>query len=268
LLRFREPRRPEGDVLLFRRVAGALAIPAQAPRDNLWGTRHARARPALVVIALIVMTVCAAAMSVTAAVASQPRTPAKQTVRPTPIEPDAASLVRVSGGSPSETGHLMLATIPLPATLAQAHDAVTRTLIRDGSALMRDSARAATMAAARCLARPITTSVDSGPVHGSSGGLMLTLTIIDQATPGDLTRGHHVAGTGVILPNGRLLPVMSVREKVLIAERAGADLFLVPAPQQAEAKGAARAMHVVGVRNLNDALYALGYPGGCASLRG
>lgn len=65
-------------------------------------------------------------------------------------------------------------------------------------------------------------------VGGPSAGLMFTLGIVDKLTPGSLTGGLRIAGTGTISPDGSVGPVGGVRHKIAAARDRGAALFLVP----------------------------------------
>lgn len=99
--------------------------------------------------------------------------------------------------------------------------------------------------------------IDTGDFQGPSAGLMLALGTIDRVGGGDLTRGRRIAGTGVISPFGVVTEVGGIAQKVRAAENANAQLFLVPVRQAAEAERVARRVHVLGVRDLADALYQL-----------
>lgn len=72
-------------------------------------------------------------------------------------------------------------------------------------------------------------SISLGDVGGPSAGLMFTLAIIDKLTPGALTSGRFVAGTGTITSTGLVGPIEGIRYKMLAAREAGATAFLVPA---------------------------------------
>ncbi len=83
---------------------------------------------------------------------------------------------------------------------------------------------------------PFKVSIDSGEVIGPSGGLVFTLAIIDKLTPGSLTGGHKVAVTGEISSDGSVLPIGGVTQKLVAAERSGAEAMIVPSDDYAEAK--------------------------------
>jgi PDZ domain-containing protein len=74
----------------------------------------------------------------------------------------------------------------------------------------------------------VTVGIDDS-IGGPSAGLIFALSVYDTLTPGALTGGAVVAGTGTISPDGKVGPIGGIREKILGAEDAGAQLFLVPA---------------------------------------
>lgn len=72
--------------------------------------------------------------------------------------------------------------------------------------------------------------VKTGGIGGPSAGTMMALTIYDRLTPGDLTGGHTIAGTGTIDPcTGDVGPIGGIREKVAAAGDQGVQTFLAPA---------------------------------------
>jgi PDZ domain-containing protein len=101
-------------------------------------------------------------------------------------------------------------------------------------------------------------TIDSQNIGGPSAGLAFALTIVDVLTTEDFTRGHHVAVTGTIDGEGHVGPVGGVEFKVVAAEREGADIFLVPADEFDQARGAASdKLRVIGVSTLEEALAQL-----------
>lgn len=64
---------------------------------------------------------------------------------------------------------------------------------------------------------------------GPSAGLITTLSIYDQLTKGDLTKGKLIAGTGTIEADGSIGQIGEVEYKLLGAVDGGAQVFLVPA---------------------------------------
>lgn len=98
-------------------------------------------------------------------------------------------------------------------------------------------------------------------IGGPSAGLMLALSVYDLLTPGDLTRGRQIAGTGTMDIEGNVGPIGGIKEKVIGADRKGATLFLAPEREAADARAAApKGMKVVGVKTFQDAVNALKSP--------
>ena len=63
---------------------------------------------------------------------------------------------------------------------------------------------------------------------GSSGGLMLTLTIYSHLNKIDLTGGKKIVGTGTIDVDGNVGEISGIKYKLIGAVNKGADVFLVP----------------------------------------
>ncbi|WP_410515199.1 SepM family pheromone-processing serine protease [Paenibacillus sp. BR2-3] len=102
-------------------------------------------------------------------------------------------------------------------------------------------------------------------VGGPSAGLMFTMEIYSQLTPGDLTKGYIVAGTGTIDAEGIVGAIGGVKHKIVAADREKAEVFFVPADNYKEAKVRAdkigTAMKLVPVSTLKEALaYMEGLP--------
>ena len=77
---------------------------------------------------------------------------------------------------------------------------------------------------------PYDVTVDIGEgIGGPSAGLLLSLAIYDTLTPGSMTEGRDIAGTGTITPAGEVGPIGGIQQKIAAARDAGAGLFLVPA---------------------------------------
>jgi PDZ domain-containing protein len=105
---------------------------------------------------------------------------------------------------------------------------------------------------------PFNVSYASGDIGGPSAGLMWTLGLYDLLTPGDLAGGKVIAGTGVINPDGSVGAIGGVQDKVAAAKAAGAQVFLVPKANYADASKVAGNLKLVPVTNFEDALRALG----------
>jgi PDZ domain-containing protein len=102
---------------------------------------------------------------------------------------------------------------------------------------------------------PIDVRISSGAIGGPSAGLMWALGLYDLMTPGDLTGGRTIAGTGMILLNGTVFPIGGIGEKLTAAEEAGADVFLVPQENLKEARAAGdHDLELVVVETFDDAL--------------
>jgi PDZ domain-containing protein len=100
--------------------------------------------------------------------------------------------------------------------------------------------------------------IDLGEIGGPSAGLMFTLGIIDKVRPQDLTGGKVIAGTGTIDDEGTVGPIGGIPQKLVGAKAAGAQLFLVPADNCAEAvRNAVPGLPMARVGNVDDALRAL-----------
>jgi PDZ domain-containing protein len=91
-------------------------------------------------------------------------------------------------------------------------------------------------------------------VGGPSAGLMFTLAVYNAVTPEDITHGHKIAGTGTIDLAGDIGAIGGVRQKVAAAERAGAEYFLVPSANYADARAAASGITVVEVSTAHEAV--------------
>ncbi len=105
---------------------------------------------------------------------------------------------------------------------------------------------------------PSRVTVDSSGVGGPSAGLLIALAVADLASPDDIAGGRLIAGTGALSDDGTVGAVGGVEDKVLAAQRAGADVFLVAAAQVEAARAVAGDMAVLGVEDLAGAVAALG----------
>ena len=105
---------------------------------------------------------------------------------------------------------------------------------------------------------PFTVDIRVDDVGGPSAGLMLTLGILDLVGETDLTGGAVVAGTGTITDDGTVGPIGGIPLKLVSAREIGAELFLVPADNCAEAlRNAQPGVTMARVGSLDDALAAL-----------
>ncbi|WP_344333383.1 YlbL family protein [Brevibacterium marinum] len=81
---------------------------------------------------------------------------------------------------------------------------------------------------------PVDVAFNVEGIGGPSAGTMFALAIIDELTPGAMTGGKHVAGTGEIDPAGKVGPIGGARQKVAASTAQGAELFMSPAENCAE----------------------------------
>ena len=107
-----------------------------------------------------------------------------------------------------------------------------------------------------------TVTFNSDGIGGPSAGLMWTLGLSDLLTPGDLTGGRTIAGTGTIALDGSVGPIGGIAQKVVAAERAGAKVFFAPTSEAADARAVVHGMAVVPVKTIQDALNWLYQHGG------
>ncbi|MEZ2388978.1 PDZ domain-containing protein [bacterium RCC_150] len=105
---------------------------------------------------------------------------------------------------------------------------------------------------------PFDVKISLDQVGGPSAGMMFALGIIDSITPGDLTGGKHVAGTGTISPDGAVGPIGGIAQKMRGARNGGATMFLAPAANCDEVVGhVPNGLQVVKVETLADAKSAV-----------
>jgi PDZ domain-containing protein len=95
-------------------------------------------------------------------------------------------------------------------------------------------------------------------VVGPSAGMMFALGIVDKLTPGELTGGLHVAGTGTIDSSGNVGPIGGIEQKMYGAHQRGATVFLAPEANCGDVVGnVPDGMQVVKVATLEDAVEAV-----------
>jgi PDZ domain-containing protein len=104
---------------------------------------------------------------------------------------------------------------------------------------------------------PVPVHIDLGQVGGPSAGLAFALDVAEKLGH-DVDRGHRVVASGEMCLDGSVLPVGGLKQKTIGARRAGADVFLVPAGENAqEARRYAGKMRVIPVHTYRQALRAL-----------
>ena len=116
---------------------------------------------------------------------------------------------------------------------------------------------------------PFAVNLQLADVDGPSAGMMFALGIIDELTPGALTGGAKVAGTGTICGDGVVGPIGGIVQKMAGARRAGATVFLAPASNCDEVVGHIPAgLDVYSVKRLSGALAVLKTVAGRGSTAG
>lgn len=105
---------------------------------------------------------------------------------------------------------------------------------------------------------PFDVKISLDKVGGPSAGMMFALGIVDTVTPGDLTGGKHVAGTGTITPDGAVGAIGGIGQKMVGARSGGATMFLAPAANCDDVVGhVPNGLQVVKVENLAEARHAV-----------
>jgi Lon-like protease len=104
---------------------------------------------------------------------------------------------------------------------------------------------------------PRKVDIDLGDVGGPSAGLPFALQIY-QELGNDVDRGYRVAATGEIGLDGSVGDVGGIKQKTFGVRDAGADVFLVPAGENAAtARRYAGGLRVIPVESFEQALHAL-----------
>jgi PDZ domain-containing protein len=84
---------------------------------------------------------------------------------------------------------------------------------------------------------PVKVKINAGEVGGPSAGMMFSLAVYDKLTPGALTGGATIAGTGTIDGVGKVGPIGGIQQKLAGAKNGGASWFLAPAGNCSEVVG-------------------------------
>lgn len=106
---------------------------------------------------------------------------------------------------------------------------------------------------------PLDITIHLERVGGPSAGTMFALGIIDRLTPGDMTGGQRIAGTGALSYDGQVEPIGGIRQKMWGAVADGAKWFLAPVSNCDEVVGhVPDGLQVVKVSTLEGARQAVG----------
>ena len=104
---------------------------------------------------------------------------------------------------------------------------------------------------------PRKVSIDLGDIGGPSAGLPFALQVYQELGK-DVDRGLRVAATGEIQLDGSILPVGGLKQKTVGVRKAKADVFLVPAGENAEtARRYAGGLRIIPVESFRQALRVL-----------
>jgi PDZ domain-containing protein len=90
-------------------------------------------------------------------------------------------------------------------------------------------------------------TIDSEEIGGPSAGTMFSLEIYNQLTKTDLTKGYQIAGTGTISPDGTVGRIGGIEQKIVAADKAGAEIFFAP-----EEKGVSDSNYKMAVKTAKD----------------
>lgn len=107
------------------------------------------------------------------------------------------------------------------------------------------------------IALPVKVVFRSGNTSGASAGLVFALEIYDQLSSEDLAQGRVVAATGTLDGDGTVGPIEGLALKLVAAERAGADVFVVPRENWEEIQNVATTVKVIPVATFQEAIHAL-----------
>lgn len=164
------------------------------------------------------------------------------------VAKDAPSAAQLKEGDElvSVDGAAVESSVAVRSAIAkhQAGQSVRLGLLRDGKpvevmARTRDSGGRTTVGVFLSLRfeSPVKVTINAGEVGGPSAGTMFALGVYDLLTPGPLTGGKQVAGTGTIDATGTVGPIGGIRQKLVGARNGGATWFLAPADNCDEVVG-------------------------------
>ena len=104
---------------------------------------------------------------------------------------------------------------------------------------------------------PVSVNIDLGQVGGPSAGLAFALDVVEELGH-DIDHGQKVVATGELRLDGSVGQVGGIKQKTIGARRAGAEIFVVPAGDNAtEAKRYADGLRILPVHSFRQALRSL-----------
>lgn len=101
---------------------------------------------------------------------------------------------------------------------------------------------------------PIEVSYDTGNIVGPSAGGMFALEIYNQMVKEDITAGKRIAGTGTINLEGEIGRIDGIVQKIIAAENAEADIFILPQENYEQAQTIETNLQLVPVETFDDAI--------------
>lgn len=101
---------------------------------------------------------------------------------------------------------------------------------------------------------PIEVEYETGEIVGPSAGGMFALEIYNQLVEEDLTRGKKIAGTGTINLEGEVGQIDGIEQKIITAEEAGAEIFILPEENFEEANKVKTDIQLVPVKTFEEAV--------------
>jgi len=148
------------------------------------------------------------------------------------------------------------ATVTLTITRGTEHKTVTIKTVRDPLEHSR-ALVGFTPAQSADIQLPLKVQIDAGNVGGPSAGLAFALDVLEELGH-RIDRGYRIAATGQIELDGTVSAIGGVKQKTFGAREAKADVFLVPAGDNAqEARRYANGLRIIAVKSFPQALRAL-----------
>ncbi|GAB48426.1 YlbL family protein [Mobilicoccus pelagius] len=131
------------------------------------------------------------------------------------------------------TAHIQKTTGPVRLTVLRGGKERTLTL----TPVVREKRRLVGILVQPTFSFGVDVAIHAGDVGGPSAGMMFGLGIYDTLTPGALTGGRRIAGTGTLDSTGRVGPIGGIEQKLQGAKDAGAGWFLAPRTNCGEVVG-------------------------------
>lgn len=113
----------------------------------------------------------------------------------------------------------------------------SRTLTETMTPVVRDGKRIVGVLIQPTFSFGVDVAIHAGEVGGPSAGTMFALGVYDTLTPGALTGGQKIAGTGTLDSTGAVGPIGGIVQKMAGAHDKGAPFFLAPRDNCPEVPG-------------------------------